>query len=267
MQYVDYVSLFNAGDDIAFAETTFVDDCIVFVDGRELRGREALLSELSLLHDGMRAVMRPQRVLEMGEDVFAEIDMDFHATAARPDFIFGPVRPGDLITVKMLSAYRKRDGRFAEMKVAHWPSELGVTKLPRLGPHASQLAAFEAYAAAFSAGDTAGFTQFYTDDIVLDLGPQMPPLRGKAEIAAFYGKMYETIRESLTIHNLLVNENSIMIEHTARFTAMADAPEFDVMPMRKGDIVDLPGLVYYTLRGGLMSHVGVYPRGAPVKRE
>ncbi|HWI74051.1 MAG TPA: nuclear transport factor 2 family protein [Baekduia sp.] len=264
MDYTQYIALFNDGDDEAFVNSAFVEDCVVHAGERELRGRGAVLAYLSSIHDGVRAVMRPQRIVEHGDDVLAEVDVDFHASTSRPDFPFGAMGPGDLTTVKCLASYGKREGGFAEVKIANWPPEHGVTKLPRLGAHVSQVAAFYAYVAAFSAGDTQRFPGFYTEDIVLDLG-SLPPMQGKAVIAGFYDKMKQALREQVTIHNLLVNDTAIAAETTARFTAVADAPEFDVVPMRKGDVVELPGLIYYTLRDGLISHINVLRRVDPVK--
>jgi hypothetical protein len=57
-----------------------------------------------------------------------------------------------------------------------WPPGKGVTTLPPLGPHPSQLAAYGAYTAAFSNGDPARYTRFYTDDVELLLG-SVPPMR------------------------------------------------------------------------------------------
>ncbi len=51
-----------------------------------------------------------------------------------------------------------------------WPPERGVSKLPRLGSHPSQLAAYRSYAAAFSAAEHERYAAFYTDDVRLELG-------------------------------------------------------------------------------------------------
>src|SRR5262245_62781156 len=184
MDFADYIALFNKGDDRTLVEAAYTDDFVMSMGTQEVRGRRAWLELLLWAHDGVREVVRPQRVIEQGDDVIAELDIDFHASKVRPDFTFGAMKPGDVITVKFLAWYRKRDGRFAELKLAGWPAEQGVTKLPRLGPHISQIAAFHAYAAAFSAGDIERFTSFYTEDVVMEPGAGLPPLRGKAAIAS-----------------------------------------------------------------------------------
>lgn len=261
LSYADYVALFNSGDDAAFIAAAFTEDCVVTTQDSEVRGHAALADFLRPFHDGVRAIMRPQSVIERDDELMTEVDIDFHGMESRPDFPFQAIGPGDLVTVKFFARYRRRDGRFAEVKIAHWAPGYGVSVLPRLGPHESQMAAFRAYSAAFSAADTEGFGQFYTDDIVLELGA-VPPLRGKAEIAEFYQAMYGSVLESVTIRNLLVNENAIAADMFVHFTAVADAPHFPLAALKTGDTIDIPeALIFYELRDGLMSRVTILNRG------
>src|SRR5579872_2995248 len=100
LNYNEYEELFNTGDDAALIARFFHDD-VVFTGGeRDYRGKAQLQAFLDWAHDGVREVMRPQTVLQGGDRLFAEVDMDFHASKERPDFPFGHLRPGDLVTVK-----------------------------------------------------------------------------------------------------------------------------------------------------------------------
>ena len=83
--------------------------------------------------------------------LFAEIDMDFVASRARPDFAFGALLPGDILTVKFFAEYTVVNGKIKTLKTMTWKPETGVTKAPRLGDHAGQRASFLAYTRAFSA--------------------------------------------------------------------------------------------------------------------
>ncbi len=178
LNYADYERVFNSGDDEALIETFFADD-LVFTGGtREHHGKQGLREFLNWAHDGVREVMRPQKVLQDAESILAEVDMDFHATKHRPDFPFGELHPGDSITVKFLVAYRLRGDKVVSLKSMTWPAGKGVTRLPRLGAHPSQAAAFRAYTAAFSNADFDRFPSFYTDDVVLELG-SVPRIDGK----------------------------------------------------------------------------------------
>src|SRR5205085_1006188 len=149
----DYSALFNTGDDAALVERFFDDDVIFSGGSREYRGKGQLKAFLDWAHDGVREVMRPQNVLQREDFLFAEVDMDFHASKARPEFPFGALLPGDSVTVKFFVTYRLRHDKVVELRSMTWPPGKGVTQLPRLGAHPSQVAAFRSYVAAFSHGD------------------------------------------------------------------------------------------------------------------
>jgi hypothetical protein len=166
--------------------------------------------------------------------------------------------------VKFLAHYILNDaGQVWRLKTMTWPVGKGVTTLPPLGPHPSQLAAYGAYTAAFSNGDPERYTRFYTDDVELLLG-SVPPMRGKAAIAGFYTAMFERVRESLTVHAIEASEQEIVSDTTSRFTAIADAPDFVVGALAKGDYIEVRVVVTYTLRDGLIERIAVRRAGEPV---
>lgn len=263
LDYQAYEALFNTGDDAALVERFFAPDCVMASANGERRGRAELLEFLTWAHDGVREVMRPQRVLSDDGVLFAEVDMDFHASRHRPDFPFGEMHPGDLRTVKFFVTYRlDADGLIAELKSMTWPPERGVSKLPRLGAHPSQVAAFHAYAAAFSNGDCERFPLFYTADVVLTL-PSAGEIPGRQGIVDFYRPMFETVRESVTLERFTASDERIAIDAVSRFTAVADAPGFVVAPLAKGQFVEVPVHVEYALRDGLIGSITVTRNGSP----
>lgn len=101
-----------------------------------------------------------------------------------------------------------------ELKSMTWPPGKGVSRLPRLGGHPSQIAAFHAYCAAFSNADYDRFSSFYTDDVVLELG-SVPPIHGKHGITGFYRDMFSVVRENITVHSVLADDRSIALDATA----------------------------------------------------
>jgi ketosteroid isomerase-like protein len=256
LDYHAYEELFNSGDDEALL-ARFFDDDVRFTGGvREYVGKEQLRAFLHWAHDGVREVMRPQHVLQQGDVLFAEVDMDFHASKERADFPFGALQPGDLVTVKFFVLYRLREGRVVELKSMTWPPGKGVTQLPRLGAHPTQLAAFRAYAAAFSNADFERFPRFYTDDVRLELR-SVPPIEGRQGIIDFYRPMFQRVRESVTVNSVTATDESIELDAVSRFTALEDAPDFVVGPLRKGEYIEGRVLVSYRLRGGLICHISV----------
>lgn len=262
--YEAYVADFLTGDDKALVERWFAEDCAMESSSGTFEGRDGMRRFLAWAHDGVRECPRIVAYVQQGRDVFAEIDMDFHATKPRPDFPFQPLLPGDSITVKFLAHYILNEaGQVWRLKTMTWPVGKGVTTLPPLGPHPSQMAAYEAYTAAFSAGDPERYTRFYTDDVELLLG-SVPPMQGKQAIADFYTAMFERVRESLTVHSLQASEEEIVSDTTSRFTAVADAQDFVVGPLSKGDYIEVRVVVTYALREGLIERISVRRAGEPV---
>ena len=263
LDYQAYEALFNTGDDAALVDRFFADDCAMVSANGVRRGKGELLAFLEWAHDGVREVMRPQTVLSEDGILFAEVDMDFHASKHRADFPFGELHPGDLFTVKFFVTYRlDEQGLIAELKSMTWPPEKGVRKLPRLGAHPSQVAAFHAYASAFSNGDFERFPQFYTEDVVLTL-PSAGEILGRQGIVDFYRPMFESVRESVAVETFAASDERIVVDAISRFTAVADAPDFVVAPLKQGEWVEVPVRVEYTLRDGLICRIAVSRNGLP----
>lgn len=262
LDYQAYEALFNSGDDAALVERFFAPDCRMISGNGTREGAGELLAFLNWAHDGVREVMRPQVVVSRDGLLFAEVDMDFHATRHRPDFPFGELHPGDMVTVKFFVTYRlDAHGRIAELKSMTWPPERGVSKLPRLGPHPSQLAAFQSYAAAFSGAEFERFPRFYTEDVVLHLTSSVGDIHGRQGIVDFYRPMFERVRETVTAEHFEASESRIVLDAISRFTAIIDAPDFVVGPLLKGEWYDVPVRVEYALREGLICDIHVTRRG------
>jgi hypothetical protein len=240
LNYDDYVAVFNTGDDATLVDRFFAEEVAFSGGTRDYRGKAALKAFLDWAHDGVREVLRPQNVLQRADLIFVEADMDFHAVKERPDFPFGHLHPGDTLTVKFFVTYRLRAGKIVELKSMTWPPGKGVTNLPRLGGHASQLAAFRAYVAAFSNADFERFPRFYTEDVRLEL-QSVPPLEGRQEVIDFYRARFRSVRAQLTINTVQATDLAIEL-----------------------DAVDAEGpiLVSYQLRDGLICRIRVR-RGAP----
>lgn len=256
MNYDEYVTLFNTGDDAALVERYYADDVVFSGGNRDYQGRQQLIDFLNWAHDGVREVIRVQNKLQRDDLIFVEVDMDFHASKERPDFPFGHLYPGDLVTVKFFVTYKLRDDRIVELKSMTWPPEKGVTKMPRLGAHPSQVAAFHAYTAAFSNADFNRFPVFYTEDVLLELG-SVPAIHGRQGIIDFYRPMFEKVRENLTVNSVAATDETIQLDAITRFTAIHDAPDFVVGELKQGEYIEGRVLVDYRLRGGLIEHIQV----------
>jgi len=260
MNYQNYVDLFNSGNDEALVRTYFTEDTIFTGGSRAFHGASELLKFLHWAHDGIREILRPQVVVQNDNHILAEIDIDFHALVDKPDFQFKPLKKGEMTTVKFFVVYYLRDDKVCHLKASTWPVEAGVSKpTPKLGGSLEQRQAFAEYTKAFSDADFDRFTQYYNDDVICELGSLT--LKGKNGIADFYREMFKTVREKLTIHQFVADENGIAADMTTQFTAIEDAPNFVVGALRKGEGIRGRVFVHYALRDGKISRISVARAG------
>jgi predicted SnoaL-like aldol condensation-catalyzing enzyme len=264
LDYRAYIRDFNSGDDRGLIEKYFAPDTQMISGSGVRSGHQGMNEFLAWAHDGVREIIRPQVVMWDKDHIFAEIDMDFVASKARPDFTFGALQPGDILTVKFFAHYTVVNGKIKTLKTMTWKPETGVTKAPKLGDHAGQRAAFIAYTRAFSGGLPEKYSSFYTDDVKLTL-PSVPPMNGRKAIVDFYTKMFRTVREDLVVNQIVYDDNAIVGDFVSVFTAVEDAPDFVVKPLKKGESVRVPVFVYYTLKDGLISEIRVARSAAPGK--
>jgi hypothetical protein len=261
MNYDDYVADFNRGDDAALVNKWFAPECVMHGASRSSHGRDGLLAFLNWAHDGIREIVRPRRVMQQDRQLFVDVDMDFICHAPRPDFPFAPMQPGDIITVRFFVTYTLDEtGLIRELNSMTWPAGKGVQKAPLLSGTPGGRAAYHAYAAAFSHADMARAGRFYTEDCTLEL-PSVPAMQGREAICAFYSGMFQTVREHLTIHQLVIDDAGIAVDCTSRFTAQVNAPDFVVAPLRAGESVSVRVFVLYALRDGCICSIKVARKG------
>lgn len=266
MDYDAYLADFNLGDDAALVEKWFAPDCVMNSSSRVSRGRDELLAFLRWAHDGIREIVRPRQVMQQGNRLFVDVDMDFVCSAPRPDFPFAPMLSGDILTVRFFVTYALNDaGQIRELNSMTWPAEKGVHKAPMLSASPGGQAAYHAYAAAFSAADMVRAGRYYTEDCTLEL-PSVAMLHGRQAILDFYGAMFEQVREHLTIHKLVIDDGGIAVDCTSTFTAQVDAPDFVVKPLKAGEVVKTDVFVIYTLREGRICKIRVARAGAVADR-
>ena len=264
LDYRAYVRDFNSGDDRGLVEKYFATDTQMISGSGIREGHKGMNEFLAWAHDGIREIIRPQVVMWDKDHIFAEIDMDFVASKPRPDFTFGAMQPGDILTVKFFAEYTVVNGKVKTLKTMTWKPETGVTKAPKLGSHAGQRAAFIAYTRAFSSGLPEKYSSFYRDDVTLQLS-SVGNLKGKKAIVDYYTKMFRTVREDLVINQIAYDDNAIVGDFVSVFTAIEDAPDFVVAPLKKGESIRVPVFVYYTLKDGLVSSIRVARSGNPTR--
>ncbi len=263
MRFADYMAAFNRYDDAALIRDFWTEDCVMQSGPHVFEGHAGMMAFLNRVHDGILETMRPQNIVESGDQIFVEIDMDFTATRDMPDFQFGSLKTGETVTVKFFAHYRTCDGKVARLQTATWPPGVGVSRPPGglLGPSPVQRQAFLAYTRAFSAADLDTASQFYTEDVVCELGSLT--LNGRDGIVNFYKGMFQKVRESLDLHRLIADGDGLCADITSTFTAVEDASDFAPMAMKKGQVRTIPVFVIYTLREGKICRIKVARGGEP----
>jgi len=133
----------------------------------------------------------------------------------------------------------------------------------RLGGSPAQRQAYLEYTQAFSNAECDRFGEYYTDDACLELPSVGLTIQGREGIVGFYRTMFERVRESLTLHQLIADDGGIAADCTSQFTAIQDAPDFPVSPLKKGEFIRVRVFVHYTLRDGRIASIKVARAGAP----
>ena len=101
------------------------------------------------------------------------------------------------------------------------------------------------YIGAFNRGDFS-FTDFYEDDVVLYLG-QKAVLNGKQAIKDFYTRVFEKVRETLTVDKVVLDDEGLGCIIRTEFHALEDWPDFIAGPMKKGDSIFIESFIFYTI--------------------
>ncbi len=113
---------------------------------------------------------------------------------------------------------------------------------------------FTDYTRAFSACDYEGYSRYYAEDVVLELG-SVGEVKGRQGIVDFYRKMNQSVRETLTIHQVIADEGGVAADLSMEFRAIEDAPDFVIAPMKKGEVIRGGVIALYTLRDGKVARI------------
>lgn len=167
------------------------------------------------------------------------------------------MKPGKTLTIKFFAVYRlNAENRIQRIDLMNWPADYGVTKEPRLGPSYGQRAAYLSYITAFNNGDLEMFPLFYHPEIVVSI-PGKGELKGREGVQGFYKSLFQTVRETITIHRLIADKDGMCVDITSEFTAVADAPNFHIQALKKGESITKHSVVMYELKDGLIYRVQI----------
>ena len=113
---------------------------------------------------------------------------------------------------------------------------------------------FADYIDSFNRDDFEGFSKYYAEDVVLELGKRKT-LYGRQAIIDFYREVKARIRETLIIRNVVADEEGLAAEVATEFHALEDWPEFIAGPIRKGESIHIVSWVFYKIVNGRFQHI------------
>jgi ketosteroid isomerase-like protein len=113
---------------------------------------------------------------------------------------------------------------------------------------------FAEYIGSFNRDDFEGFSKYYAEDVVLELGKRKT-LHGRQAIIDFYREVKAKIRETLVIRNVVADEAGLAAEVATEFHALEDWPDFIAGPIRKGESIHIVSWVFYKIVNGRFQHI------------
>jgi ketosteroid isomerase-like protein len=108
---------------------------------------------------------------------------------------------------------------------------------------------YREYIAAFNRDDFDGFSKYYAEDVVLNLGNRRT-IHGRQGIIDFYREVKAKIRETLEIRNIVADEDGLAAEVATEFHALQDWPDFIAGAIRKGESIHIVSWCFYTIVNG-----------------
>lgn len=113
---------------------------------------------------------------------------------------------------------------------------------------------FRRYIAAFNANDFDGFTSFYADNVVFELGG-MKRIEGREGIRAFYREVGEHINETVDLLDVVVTPTRVAMHCRTTFETFADWPEFEIWSTMAGDVRMVETIALYEVAGDRFTHI------------
>jgi hypothetical protein len=112
---------------------------------------------------------------------------------------------------------------------------------------------FMEYVALFNANDP-GFTRYYHDDVVLELGTQQ--IKTPAGIRDFYKEVKAHIHERVEVTHFVSDPTGIAAELPSEFKVYRDWENgFFRRPLKKGEVLRIVSFALYWVDGGKFRHI------------
>lgn len=102
---------------------------------------------------------------------------------------------------------------------------------------------FRAYLAAFNRGDFDALGSFYAAEV--EFAGRAARLRGREAVVRFYRDVKSRVRETLTLHGIVVGPRAIVADVETELCALADWPDFPTGPLSRGETRRSQNFIWY----------------------
>jgi hypothetical protein len=117
-------------------------------------------------------------------------------------------------------------------------------------------ATYDAYLAKFNARDYRGVLEFYAPEFEVKFADVR--LRTPDQLLAFYGFFHQFVNESISIDRFVSDERLLVLEarvrivgvHDLSAAALRQAGYGGLVPIRAGQVVEIPQFIHYHLENG-----------------
>jgi hypothetical protein len=105
---------------------------------------------------------------------------------------------------------------------------------------------FREYLAAFNRNDFEGFGRFYARDVIFE--GRAGKFSKRDDVLNFYRDVKSRVRETLTLHDIVIAEQDIVADLETELYALKDWPAFPTGPIRKGQTIRSRNFIWYDVR-------------------
>ncbi|AKH42239.1 hypothetical protein FHS61_000008 [Altererythrobacter atlanticus] len=120
-------------------------------------------------------------------------------------------------------------------------------------PEPGSRAWFEAYLAAFNAGDAASFGSFYDPDLIFE--GQAASLSGREAVLDFYRLVHSRIDETVELLTFVGSASHCAAELATTLEPLEDWPDFPTGPLKTGEQRRSVNFAFYDLREGRFARI------------